>query len=398
MSGNFGRRDRSGLRSPKKTVVQPPLHFRDVVVSPYTELLNIFTGGSDHKGGPAWPDWDSQTLARHCRLGVPADIEPDPVAPVATIDGPVAWGGPVTRHFGHQIADFSMRLLPTARALPGVPVAFASHPRFEVASGAFPDFFGSILDWFEIPRRDVIFISEPTLIRHLIVLPQIEQLERPGPDSAGLDMLDALVERRIGTLAKRGTVYVSRAAQVARFAGEEYLETALAASGVTILRPENIQLIEQLRTYASADVLIFAEGSALFALRLLGRGLGDVVVINRRETPTSGFKFCEKSLEPRVQSLTYVDARLGLVHPLRPSGMPATEYGLAFLDPRTLLEALSPFGLEVNLELDVYRRAQGEDLARWLASLDPSWTSSPEAMNHLVGTIRELNQAHLLPI
>jgi Glycosyltransferase 61 len=363
------------------------LQFRDVVVTPYTELLQYWRGLSDHKGGPAWPDWDSQTAARHCRLGKPIDIAPEPVTPVATIDGPIAWGGAAVLHFGHQIGDFSMRLLPTVRALPGVPIAFASHPRFKIAPGSPPDWFWSILDWLGVPRDDAYFVSEPTLMRDLAVLPQAEQIGGPGPDAASLDMLDELVERRLGTVTRTGTVYVSRAAQVARFAAEEHLERALSASGVTVVRPEVMPLADQLRLYASADVLIFAEGSALYGIQLLGRSVGDLVFLSRREKRWYG----EASLAPRARSLTHVDATAGLVHPLRPSGEPAEEYGVTLVDPVRLLEALSDLvpNLSRHLDSDAYRRAQQEDVLRWLASLDPSWTSSPEAMDHLLKTIRD---------
>jgi hypothetical protein len=47
----------------------PRLIFRDVVVSPFDELLEASSGRSDHRGGPDWPDWDRQTVARHRRRG-----------------------------------------------------------------------------------------------------------------------------------------------------------------------------------------------------------------------------------------------------------------------------------------------------------------------------------------
>jgi hypothetical protein len=369
------------------------LEFRDVVVSPFTELLNLFTGGNQHKGGPAWPDWVSQTAARHCQVGRPVDTEPDPATPITTIDGPVAWGGPVTAHFGHQIGDFSMRLLPTARALPGVPIAFAFDPRLERRpADKPPDFFWGILDWLGIPREQVFFVSEPTLIKELFVVPQAEQVGGPGPDSATLDMFDDLVQQNLGTVARQGIFYVSRAPQVARLAGEEHLEQVLASSGVTILRPDDFRLgsIDLLPTYASAEVIIFVEGSAVHSMQLLGRSFDHVAVIHRRSWP-GGAQFCRASLDPRAQSLTYIDSVTGLIHPLRPSGEPAREYGLTMLDPERLLDALSPLipDLAARFDHDAYRRAQEDDVRRWLASLGPGWTSSPESRDHLRATIAE---------
>jgi hypothetical protein len=363
------------------------LSFRDVVVTPYTDLLSSPFGGHEHRGGPAWPDWPSQTTARHCRRGRPVDVPPEPATPVATIDDPIAWGGPIVRHFGHQIGDFSMRILPTLRAAPGMPMAFASHPIYSITSDTAPSYFWAILEWFGLPRGDALFVSEPTLVPRLVVLPQAEQLAGPGPDAGTLDMLDELVERRLDTVARTGAVYVSRASQVARFAAEEHLERVLTAAGVAVIRPEAIPLVDQLRIYASADMVIFAEGSALHATQLLGRSLGDVVVINRRPM----ISVLRPSLEPRARSLTYVDAVQGLIHPLRPSGDPAKEHGVTLLDPERLLDALADIvpSLRLHLDPDAYQRAQGEDVLRWLAALEPRFTSSPDAMDHLLKTIRD---------
>jgi hypothetical protein len=370
------------------------LEFRDVVVTPFAELLDSWLGGNDHKGGPAWPDWDSQRAARHCRRGSPIDVQPDPATPVTAIQGPIAWGGPVVHHFGHQIGDFSMRLLPTVNALPGVPIAFASSPRHKIAPGAPPDWFWGILDWLGIPRDHVVFVSEPTLVHHLCVLPQAEQPWGPGPNAAALDELDALVDERLGHIARSGAVYVSRAAHVARLAAEEFLEQALGAAGVAVIRPEDLPLgsIDLLPTYASADQLIFTEGSAMHAMQLLGRGLGDLIVINRRTMP---LRFAEKSLEPRVRSLSYIDAARTVICPLRPDGKPAFSLGITILDPEHLLKELTPFlpGLSAHMDLDAYRQAQSVDVLRWLAKLDPWWTSSPESLDHLLATIREAGVA-----
>ena len=100
------------------------LSFRDVVVTPYTDLLQ-FSQGEYHRGGPRWPDWDRQTVARQCRYGKPDDTEPPEAEPTARLGGPLAWGGAVTSVFGHQIADFSTRLLPTLDEVPDARFAYS---------------------------------------------------------------------------------------------------------------------------------------------------------------------------------------------------------------------------------------------------------------------------------
>ena len=99
--------------------------FHDVVVVPYTDLLDRWRDGEIHRGGPMWPEWERQVGARHRRAGSPVDVRPaEPEGPIDEA-GPMAWGGAIVDQFGHQVADFSARLLATAQARPDLPVAFA---------------------------------------------------------------------------------------------------------------------------------------------------------------------------------------------------------------------------------------------------------------------------------
>ena len=120
-----------------------------------------------------------------------------------------------------------------------------------------PRFFLEMLAWFGVPPERVRFVHRPTLARRLLVAPQAEQFYPSGdgaaPSADHLDTLDALVRRRFGAVSRRGTVYVSRAGQRTRFAGEAELEAALVRAGVEVMRPEERPLAEQLRCYATAD-------------------------------------------------------------------------------------------------------------------------------------------------
>lgn len=369
--------------------------FTDVVVSPFTELLDVQWGGSEHRGGPLWPDWASQTSARHCQGGVPIDEEPDPTEPATTIEGALAWGGPITRHFGHQMVDFSMRLLPTVDAAPGTTIVFATHPRESIGSlEAAPPFFALILDWLGIPQHATLLIQQPTLVRELIVLPQAEQHYGPGPTDAHLDRLDRLTSQQLPSLERVDAVYVSRAGQHARFAGEQYMEDAFRSAGATVVRPEALTLAEQLRTYAAADLLVFAEGSALHAPNLLGRALGDVVVINRRAGKTRAVE----SLTPRARSVTYLDTVGGVIHGLRPSGAPAIEAGLTTLDLGPLVAGISGFirGFEKHIDVRLFLDNQARDALLWLADKRTLGISrQPGSTDFLLRTLREAGLGHL---
>jgi hypothetical protein len=373
------------------------VNFTDVVVSPFTELLDVGLGRSDHRGGPRWPAWEEQREARQCRSGEPVDVEPEAADPVARIDEPVAWGGPITDHFGHQVVDFSMRLIPTLRDQPDTTFLFASAPRYRVdnIAGA-PPFFGQILDWLGVASSRARLIDRPTLARSLSVAAQAEQLYGPGPDAAHLDVMDELVAGRLKALPRSQVVYVSRAGQHARFAGEAFIEDVLRSAGATIVRPENVPLAKQLATYARAERLIFAEGSALHAFSLLGRVPADVTVLKRGP----GWNVGIEGLEPRARSAEYVDPVTGFVAGLRPTGDVAIEAGLAFTEPQVLeeqLRAAVPALAPGAFDAGAFRAAQVSDALDWLAEPRTRHIArTPGSVDALLDGLRRAGLGHIV--
>lgn len=382
----------------------PPLSaFDQVSVLPFTQLLEGWKpGGATHCGGPLWPEWDRQTAARHCRRGLPVDLPPVPAPPVETYDEPVAWGGAVVRHFGHQIADFSMRILPTLREWPDAVFAFAVKPEFGIVSpDSAPRFFSEVLAWFGTSLDRVRFVSRPTLASRLVVAAQAEQFGPVhggvGPTNDHLDALDELVSRRLGAVPRRGQVYVSRAGQRWHVAGESALEVALARAGVEVFRPEEHPLTVQLQTYAAAERLLFAEGSALHALQLLGRGLGDVSVILRRPD----FTMARPSLTPRVRSLTYLDFGVRLVHGLEPRGGVAKNAALTVLDEPLLIDGLERLGIRVAPHWDARRwhEACERDARAWLTSAcEAPRLSIPGAAEAIRASLATCGFGHLVHV
>lgn len=352
------------------------LAFRDVLVTPYTDLMDIPTGGTYHRGGPRWPEWSTQTAARYCVAGKPLDEEPPEAEPTSTLTGSVAWGSGIIWHFGHQIADFTTRLLPTLEEMPDVRFAFSSRAREPYRSmDEAPPFFRAVLDWYGIDGDRVDLIAEPTQVERLIVAPQAEQRPGPGPEPWYLDMLDRNMVLRLGEIERSGSLYVSRAGRPAHFAGEAYLESVLEGAGYRVLRPETASLEEQLRAYASAESLVFAEGSAVHGTQLLGRALGDVTVLTRRP----GMKLAQAAMSPRARSVRYVDAVRGLVHGRDINGHPARYFGLSILDPELLMEAL-PIGN--GWDRTAFDAARDADVGKWLEweQASPRWavSGSPE--------------------
>jgi hypothetical protein len=340
--------------------------FRDVVVVPYSDLLDRWRDGEIHRGGPVWPDWNDRTAARHGRAGRPVDVRPADPEGVLAEAGSLAWGGAIADAFGHQVADFSTRLLATVAARPELPITFASRPDLGYADvPSAPAYFSAILEWLGVPAEQVHVITSPTRVAELFVAPQAEQLSGPGPGAPYLDALDALAQERLGRPEPdERLLYVSRAGMEARFAGERYLEEVLRTAGVSVMRPETVPLADQLRQYRNASDLVFAEGSALHALQLLGRLDADVSVLERRP----GTKLAQENLRPRVRSLVYEEVATKLVHGVLPTGRPALPKGLSVADPKMLLEAFARRGVDLWPDWDegAWSAARDADVLRWV--------------------------------
>ena len=383
----------------KPLPTESSLHFRDVVVAPYSDLLDYTRGGYDHRGGPNWPDWDSQTVARHQRGGSPIDFQPLPCQVEERIAGPLAWAGPITRHFGHQLADFSMRIIPTLAANSECVVAFSSQPkkfRWQTLSET-PGFFREMLDWVGLPPSRVTLITKPTLVEHLFVLPQAEQHYGPGPAEGHLDRMDELVDRRLPHLAvKDDVLFVSRAGMHAHLAGERYLEQVMADAGARIMRPEMFPLAQQLEAYASAEHLVFSQGSAVHGARLLGRSLKDVFIIVRIE----GDPIAEAALAPRSRGLTYRSALVGVVHGLLASdGEPLEVTGMPVPDVHILKNQLSEVlpMLRRRLDINAYHAARDADVLAWFErSLRSPMVHSAESWKHMLSSLGDCGLHHLV--
>ncbi|GJE59526.1 hypothetical protein MPOCJGCO_1619 [Methylobacterium trifolii] len=161
-------------------------------------------------------------------------------------------------------------------------------------------------------------------------------------------------------------IYVSRSRLPhGRFAGEGYLDAALAAAGLRVVHPEGLSLAEQCALYRRARHLVFAEGSALHALQLLGHVEASVTVLVRRPS----LRMAAASLAPRVRELRYLDALRGFVHGLRPNGEPHLPTGISVLDGARCLAGFAHAGIDLAAHWDgaAFARACEADVAEWVA-------------------------------
>ncbi len=332
--------------------------FEMIEVVPFTELLHK-PGGSFHKGGPIWPDWDNPGLERHWHRTTTIDALPNHSKAATLSDRKdLFWGGAICTHFGHQIMDFSMRILSSHAVDPQCALLFAG------LGPSSPSWFFDIMDWFEVPASKLVVLDRATVFPLLRVVPQEERREQVGPSDQHLDRMDRLILAKGMTAKGSGpALYVSRGGQKIRFAGEAYLEQVITAVGGLVIRPENWPLRDQMAAIMGSGHVIFSEGSAMHLTSLAGRSFGTIDVLGRRPETKVGQAF----LGPRATHLRYIELARGLVWGLKPSGHHNQTRGLPFYDEGKLLDYFAEVGINLRRKWnsDAFREAEMVDAGIW---------------------------------
>jgi hypothetical protein len=350
------------------------------------------------RGGPAWPRFEKQILARQCwgPVPVPVDLLPYPARPEfpyfdpgRALDRRYAgrqywrallptprpeplgegieradcgiWCGGVSNHFGVMIANFAMRIAQSSRSDPAMPLVFS------LRLGEEPEpFFWHIIDHFGVARERVMLVRRPTRFARLDVYPQAERPYGGAPSRQHLAAMDRIAATLPPLAAAPATLFVSRS-RMGRgsFAGEAYLDRAMAAAGVAVFHPQSEDLAVQLQHYRQARRLVFSEGSALYGLQLLGRVGAEVTVLTRRP----GARIAVASLRPRTRSLRYFNAVRGIVHGLNRDGGKLLAKGISVIDERCLVAGLRPLGIDLGpvWDEDAYIAQRDADIAAWIA-------------------------------
>ncbi|MDO6691920.1 glycosyltransferase family 61 protein [Aliiglaciecola sp. 3_MG-2023] len=301
--------------------------YENVPVLPISQVLGSPHGRSEHKLGPIWPDWEKCEEERFKRKGKVKDDCPElqENEKLTYKTGNFFWGGPIVNHFGHQIADFSTRLIMYSELKMKGKFVFSVRKGSGFGKNDVPAFFVAILEWFQIDIDQVLFVESPMLLEKLWVCGQQEQLPQEGPSDLYLQKLDENAKQQ-GTFSenKEGRFYISRSnIPNGVIAGERYIENYLELHGITIIRPENMKLREQLEIYSKAKELVFGEGSALHGLQLLGHIKSDVHILCRRPNHLMSKMFLTK----RCKTLRYYPAG-ELVCGINAVGQPAMSTGI----------------------------------------------------------------------
>ena len=212
--------------------------------------------------------------------------------PREKLGGHHLYAGPFFRHYGHFVAESVHRLWAYLEAPEKYESVLVCPQPLKGTQRAkktdeLPGYFTAIMEYFGVPIDKVRLVNKPLLVERLTVPTQASNYgNTPPPAPQYLDYLDGRADALLSDLSGLpAKIYVSRSDYLHKgsYAGERYFEPLLEAEGYHILKPEKLPLLEQLRHYKAADVILFSEGSAVHTAELLGSIKADVALIQRRQ-------------------------------------------------------------------------------------------------------------------
>jgi len=271
------------------------------------EILNL--SKCDDFYGPIFPNFEKskhlmQKRGKEVICSEISSLRVDSLCNKQTIDFPLLWCGSYHYHYGHLICEHMSRILVYKEANIKGKLCFSIHEKINVS-----DFFWEIIRHFGYSNEDVFFIDKPTIAKTLYVTPQNETIQQKNLTSEFyLDLLDKNYPPK-PISEKKGIVYVSRSKLTHRsypkLAGEEYLEKYFRECGIEVIYPEQMSVEEQVKLYNSSRLIIMVEGSAYHTFQLLGRAMGDILIIKRRNIYANG-GWVRNVILPRCNSLKYI--------------------------------------------------------------------------------------------
>jgi len=241
------------------------------------------------RGGVVLGESGGDRRLRHSRYGEAVDSFAPEIKHYEKISGEYTYFGPLYNHFGHTMAEFVHRAIPSI--ILGAPRKFlfvAALGSYDLSYETLPLFVQQILQFLEIRKNDVLIISRHSEIESLFVCEQGSDFGG-GPKDGYLNFLDAFTGQRLDQIFGSPEVsvrtYVSRTniCHGGNFLGERYIEKQLLEEGYTIMHPESMPMVDQMQMYRSSRVLVFPEGSASHGVEFFGsNALGECHLLERR--------------------------------------------------------------------------------------------------------------------
>lgn len=199
------------------------------------------------------------------------------------VNEPVLFAGLAPHQFGHVILNSLGRLW----ALQYLPegTALLYFPQHQARMARYPS-LRPVLELLSISNR-LLLHSESTRY-HSLYSAEDNFGERHG-GAIKRRMRDWLLQRLVpaGPTTKGRKVYFTRSRlgqNVGRYCNEELIEQLLRADGYEVVAPERLSLHDQVSLMQNAEILLFAEGSALHLYGLIQRAGQRAGVIQRRRS------------------------------------------------------------------------------------------------------------------
>jgi Glycosyltransferase 61 len=290
---------------------------------------------------------------------------PEATGGVPLHTGVALYAGPYFAHFGHGVAE-SLHRLWAARHFPEYRDARIV---FQMQEGARRrPWFDAMLDLIGIAPEQVVLLDH---------LAQFEELHVPAqgralggalllPDYLSLFPLAPIT---VPAGAPR-RIYISRSRYTHSgiYLGESLIERVLEQAGFAIVHPQDIPIAAFAGMLRGAEIIVFAEGSAIHNLELTGPVEARVMVIARRDGMKRKFEELVSSLAR--EAAFFAQARVaGSLGWDRANDRPQLSTACSIVPIGALVEAIGAFAgliLPVPDEAEI-RAAMREDLMRYLS-------------------------------
>jgi len=238
---------------------------------------------------------------RHLRYNHPVDKLPSEGSFNNYDSNAYNYVGPIYHDFGHTLAEFVHRIIPSRQLKNGLPNLFIATVNSPKKFLDYPDYILEIYKFLGVNELNSTIVSTPTTVKSLTMTSQGSNLGW-GPSEEYLKMLGEYSIPKLNEIyegeSRWDLVYVSRSSyRLGSYLGESYVEKFLENQGYYIFKPENFSFSFQMDVYRKADKIIFTEGSACHGVELLGRNIGECTYINRRASHNEIFK---RVLSPRA--------------------------------------------------------------------------------------------------
>jgi hypothetical protein len=314
------------------------------------------------RGGVVLGDGQGDSRLRHSRYWKAVDSFR--LAPTSSevVKGAYTYWGPYYEHFGHMMAEFVHRVIPSMNFdFPKnyILIGDVNLPRSKDIKP--PHYFRDILYFLDINFDDILIINNDATVERLFICEQGSDFGG-GPKFGYLDHLDRFsgprLEYLMGAPWSMRKVYVSRSKVRAggNYLGENYVESLLRSEGFDIFYPEECGLVDQMQVYRSADTLVFSEGSSCHGIEFFGnKSLNDCHMIERRASHREIFARIFKGRAKKYSIMTGA-IELPTIVLDKTSGAKLDFLSNTFIPRRRLIRYLRDYGISPISEFsaDIY--------------------------------------------